>query len=314
MRALTHSSPAAIGSALPCSSDRFYERLEKLRWAFYHPLTADAPWSAINRFLKFQIASRVCALSMVVPYVDDTKLMISNDISPAYSNPIYCGLPEFEDMGFVLHLLTDDDLFGDVGANVGVYSVLASGVRGAKTVAMEPVPSTREALRLNIVINKLEGVVDILEIGVGAEPGELGFTTDEGSCNHVVQDGSGCRVPVLPLDQVFAARTPILLKIDVEGFETNVIKGAQRLLKDTALKAVLMEMMGCGTRYGFDERRLDSEMRRFGFNSFLYDPWSRKLNPSDPNYRLNTIYVRDLVFVEHRLRAAKPFRVLRHLI
>ena len=289
---------------------KFYRLYHRL---FRHPLNADAPWSALNRFLKWQIAGRALGTSMIVPYVDETKLMIARDMSAAILTMLI-GLAEFEDMSFVLHLLTDEDLFGDVGANVGVYCVLASGVRGAKSVVMEPVATTIEALRLNIAINELGGLVDILEIGVSAEPGELDFSTDEGASNHVVQDDGGCRVPVLPLDGVFAARTPTLLKIDVEGFETNVIKGAQRLLKDTALKAVLMEMNGSGTRYGFDEPALDSEMRRLGFNSFQYDPWSRKLTPSNPKYVLNAIYVRDLAFVEHRLSAAKSFRVLHHQI
>lgn len=310
MHTPTLSSAVAIGSAFR----RFSGRFNVLRWAFHNPLTADAPWSAINRFVRFRIASSVCGLSMVVPYVNGTKLIVSNDISAGCVNPIYLGLPDFKDMAFVLHLLTDDDLFGDVGANVGIYSVAASGVRGAKTVSMEPVPGTAEALRLNIAINGLAGLVNILEIGIGAEPGELQFTTGEGSCNHVVHDGGDCCVPVLPLDEVFGARTPLLLKIDVEGFETNVIKGAQRLLKDIALKAVLMELTGCGIRYGFDEQALDGEMRMFGFNSFSYDPWSRQLSRSDPNYQFNTIYVRDLVFVEHRLKVAKPFRVLQHWI
>jgi hypothetical protein len=39
--------------------------LPKLRWAFHHPLTADTPWSIINRFLRLRIASRVCGLSIV---------------------------------------------------------------------------------------------------------------------------------------------------------------------------------------------------------------------------------------------------------
>jgi FkbM family methyltransferase len=288
-------------------------KLYGLRWAFHHPLIADAPWSAINRFLRFRIARRVCGLSIVVPYVNDTKLIVGNDISVAYFNPIYCGLPDHECISFMLHLLTDDDLFGDVGAHVGLYSVAASGVCGAKTVSMEPVPNTAETLRLNIAINGLGGLVDILEIGVGAEAGELEFSTDEGASNHVLVDKSGCRVPVLPLDEVFAARTPVLLKIDVEGYETNVIKGGQRLLEDVALKAVVMEMTGLGPRYGFDEPALDREMRRFGFNCFSYDPWSRKLNPCDPSYDWrNPIYVRDLAFVEHRLRTARRFRVLHH--
>jgi FkbM family methyltransferase len=230
-------------------------------------------------------------------------------------NPIYIGLPDHVCISFALHLLTDADLFGDIGAHVGLYSVAASGVCGAKTVSVEPVPNTAEMLRLNIAINGLGGLVDIHEIGIGAEVGEFEFSTDESASNHVLLDKSGCRVPVLPLDEVFAARTPVLLKIDVEGFETNVIKGGKRLLEDVALKAVVMEMIGLGTRYGFDERALDSEMRRFGFNCFSYDPWSRKLNPSDPSYDWrNPIYVRDLAFVEDRLRTARRFRVLNHEI
>jgi hypothetical protein len=108
---------------------------------------------------------------MVVPYVDDTKLVVVRGTYAA-TLTIYIGLVEFKDMSFVLHLLTDEDLFGDVGANVGVYCVLASRVRGAKSVAMEPVSTTTaEALRLNVAINELRGLVDILEIGVGAAPG-----------------------------------------------------------------------------------------------------------------------------------------------
>ena len=307
----------SIGQLNPAKAGIFgtLGNLPKLRWAFHNRLLADAPWSAISRFLRFRIAHQVCGLSVVVPYVNDAKLIVGNDILAACFNPIYLGLPDVEYISFVLHLLTDDDLFGDIGAHVGLYSVAASGVCGGKTVSVEPVPNTAEALRLNIAINGLGGLVDILEIGIGAEAGELEFSTDEGSCNHVLKDKSGCRVPVLPLDEVFAARTPLLLKIDVEGFETNVIKGGLRLLEDVALKAVVMELTGLGARYGFDERALDSEMRRFGFNCFSYDPWSRKLNPRDPSYDWrNPIYVRDLAFVENRLRTARRFRVLNHEI
>jgi FkbM family methyltransferase len=264
-----------IGQLNPAKAGIFVTlgNLRNLRWAFHLPLTADAPWSAINRFLRFQIAHRICGLSVVVPYVNDTKLIVSNEISMACFNPIYLGLPDYEYISFVLHLLTDDDLFGDIGAHVGLYSVAASGVCRAKTVSVEPVPNIAEMLRVNIAINELGDLVDILEIGIGADAGELKFSTDEGACNHVLEDNSdGCRIPVLPLDEVFAARTPLLLKIDVEGFETNVIKGGQRLLEDVALKAVVMELTGLGARYGFDERALDSEMRRFGFNCFSYDP------------------------------------------
>jgi len=43
------------------------------------------------------------------------------------------------DMGFLLHFLRKDDLFLDVGANIGSYTVLAGGAVGAKSISFEPV-------------------------------------------------------------------------------------------------------------------------------------------------------------------------------
>lgn len=158
MRTLSRSS--AVGSAFS-PIIRFHTFWKgKLRWAFRHPLTADAPWSTVNRYLRWRIASRIARSSIIVPYVNDTKLL-ADAIMSAPSFDIFFGLGEFGDASFVLHFLTNEDLFGDVGANVGVYCILASGVRGAKSVAMEPVPTTIEALRLNMAINELGGLVDI---------------------------------------------------------------------------------------------------------------------------------------------------------
>ena len=50
---------------------------------------------------------------------------------------IYAGLHEFVDMAFCLHLLRSGDLFVDVGANIGSYTVLASKVAGANSVTLE---------------------------------------------------------------------------------------------------------------------------------------------------------------------------------
>lgn len=62
----------------------------------------------------------------------------------------YVGLHEFEDMAFAIHLLREDDTFVDVGANLGSYSLLASGVTKANSIAFEPVPTTYNRLIDNI--------------------------------------------------------------------------------------------------------------------------------------------------------------------
>jgi FkbM family methyltransferase len=140
---------------------------------------------------------------------------------------------EFEDMAFVLHLLRDGEDFLDVGANVGVYSILAAS-RGARVLAMEPVSDTYRQLLDNVHLNGFAARIDARNIGVGSEPGELRFSTHEGPTNHVLAPGESdtqaVAVAVDALDTIAAGWAPGLIKIAVEGFEANVIQVAQQIL------------------------------------------------------------------------------------
>ncbi len=73
------------------------------------------------RYLKWQIGSRLLPGAVHVPFVNDTVLVVTPGMTGATLN-IYTGLHEFEDCGFLLHLLRCSDLFVDIGANVGVYT------------------------------------------------------------------------------------------------------------------------------------------------------------------------------------------------
>jgi len=73
---------------------------------------------------------------------------------------IYVGLHEFEQMAFLLHCLRSEDIFIDVGANVGSYTVLASAAVGAKTIAFEPIESEYNGLMANIELNGIAHLVD----------------------------------------------------------------------------------------------------------------------------------------------------------
>ena len=69
---------------------------------------------------------------------------------------IYTGLHEFQEMSFLLHMLRHDDLFVDVGANIGSYTVLASAVIGAKSISIEPIPNAFRNLMQNIILNDIK--------------------------------------------------------------------------------------------------------------------------------------------------------------
>ena len=88
-----------------------------------------------------------------------------------------------------LHFLRDGNLFLDIGANVGSYTVLASGVGRAKTWSFEPDPDTLR-LKRNIAINNLEALVKVHERALGAEQGEVAFTVGLDTMNRIGVEGA----------------------------------------------------------------------------------------------------------------------------
>jgi FkbM family methyltransferase len=274
-----------------------------------HPLTHRHPLNAYKRWLRWQIASRVSGMPIIAPFVDNTHIAVGTEHRGMRGN-VYVGLMEFEDMSFTAHFLRKGDLFGDVGSNIGAYTILAAGVRGAQVIAVEPVPSTVAALKRNIGINGIGNLVTVKEIGVGEKSGTMHFSVDKDCMNHIVSENEGLQIPISSLDAIFTERAPTLLKIDVEGFEAAVLKGATGLLADPKLEAIIIELNGLGARYGYDDRKTDAAIRDHGFQSFAYDPWTRALSPAKMSGEHNTLYVRDVESASQRLKTSSPFRVL----
>src|SRR5262249_13208614 len=107
---------------------------------------------------------------------------------------IYAGLHEFADMAFALHFLRAGDLFADGGANIGSYTVLASGVVGCRTVAFEPDPATAAALERNVSLNKIAERVELRISAVGEQRPLADGVRYEKSC----RDGRGCARSLCP--------------------------------------------------------------------------------------------------------------------
>jgi FkbM family methyltransferase len=280
-----------------------------------HPLSRHDKIGGLVRWLRWQIGSRLAPGPIAVPFVNDAMLLVRPGMTGATGN-VYCGLHEFEDMAFVLHLLRSNDVFVDVGANIGSYTVLASAAIGAHTVSIEPLNEAFQDLLRNIHLNGIQDRVTALKIGIGAEQGVLRFTSELDTTNHVVGEREMTRdrvdVPSNTLDSVVAELQPRLIKIDVEGFEHNVISGATNVLSRESLYAVIVELNGSGKRYGFDDMLVHKRMLEYGFNVFSYAPHTRTLCRRDSSLKDgNTLYIRDVDAVERRLSSAAPFKIRR---
>jgi FkbM family methyltransferase len=279
-----------------------------LRRYLRHPLGRRDRLGTLARIVRWQGGSRLLGASVAMPFVDGTRLLVGTGMHGATGN-IYVGLMEFEDMAFVLHLLCENDMFLDVGANVGVYSILAAG-RGARVLSIEPVPATYEQLLDNIYLNRFHAHVEALCIGVGGEPGELAFSTQTGPTNHVLAsnetpDGT-VTVTVDTLDSIATDWDPVMIKIDVEGFESEVIRGATGLLSQHSVQAVLIELNGLGARYGFHDSDIHTRLLDLGFTPARYVPFERRLVAIDQHNRSgNTLYVRPSTDLDQRLRDAR---------
>lgn len=280
-----------------------------------HPLNKDNKLSALRRFISWQIGSRLVPGAVAAPFVDSTKLLIDRGMTGATGN-LYCGLHEFEDMSFVIKSLRKGDLFVDIGANVGSYTILASGVAGAHSISIEPHPVAFRKLTNNIRLNSLESLVSAQEHAIGATPSILRFTSDLDTVNHVVSSsghsGEIIEVPVLPLDALLHERQPTVIKIDVEGFETEVLNGGKKTFSSPTLLAVIMELNGSGQRYGYDEDAIHRRMLEWGFETATYTPLERTLTATQTRRKTtgNTLYVRDIDALRERIYAAPFYTVL----
>ncbi|HMY15391.1 MAG TPA: FkbM family methyltransferase [Polyangium sp.] len=294
------------------SAKRIVSRLNTLKFLAQHPLGRQQPRATALRFVRWQIASRIGLGPSIVPFVEDAHLVVSRGMTGATGN-IYVGLHEYEEMSFVLHLLRPEDLFADIGANVGTYTILASKVIGAHTISVEPVPTTFVHLENNIFYNRVGSLVEAHNVGMSNVRGQLRFSADLDTMNHIVDasyTGQTVLVDVSSLDELLEGRVPLVMKIDVEGFERDVLAGATETLVSPKLRAIVMEVDAGRDRSVRLGKTAFDTLRDAGFDSYRYQADKRVLTPSvEPSDCGNYLFIRDVATVRERLRSARTFRV-----
>jgi FkbM family methyltransferase len=264
-------------------------------WIVRHPLSEGRRARNIARFLAWQLGSRLTETPRVFELANGAKMLAKAGMTGATGN-LYVGLHEFAEMAFLLHFLRPGDLFADVGANVGSYSVLAGAAVGADVIAFEPGEAFPWLVR-NLQLNGLRKA-QARRTAVGAASGTVAFTTGADTMNRI-DPGGAVTVPVTTLDAACSERAPALIKIDVEGFEGDVLKGAVGILENPGTHAVIMELNNPDARRHLEHR---------GFTCCGYDPFGRSMTKVEPA-AANGIFVKDPAATGQRVAMARPFAV-----
>jgi FkbM family methyltransferase len=281
-----------------------------LQFIAYHPLNKDRKTSAILKFFFWQIRNLFTKIEIQFKFGERSKLHLKKGLTGASGN-YYCGLHDFSEMAFLLHFLREGDQFVDVGANIGSYTILAGSECGCNTMAFEPIPSTFSELKKNTELNDLSKLVECHNVGLGSENSTIKFTKSLDTVNHVALENEKdvIEIDVKKLDDLTKEDKIRLIKIDVEGFESEVINGSNRILTSDLTKAIIIELNGSGERYGYKDIDIHNQLLDFNFKPFSYDPSSRSIKPLNDLSEDNILYLKDLPFVNERIASARKFTI-----
>lgn len=275
--------------------------ISTIRFILNHPANKGQKLRSLVRYLDWQLKCRFQD-EVTFPWIGGAKLIAKKGLTSASGN-YYCGLKEYEDMLFLLHFLRDQDLFLDVGANVGTFTVLASKVVGCHSVAVEPAKETLYWLEKNIRANEIQDRTFIVDKAASSFEGVLNFTEGRGAKNSVTEDGDGIArtIKCSSIDAMLSGlQCPALIKMDIEGHEHQALEGASKTISNATLKAIILE-----TSTNESVVKLEDA----GFRQAVYSPTSRALERSDGRVGRNTLFVREKQEVVSRLIEARKIKI-----
>src|SRR5690606_15223212 len=215
-------------------------KYQKKAFAKY-PTTMHKPLNALVRYIYFNIYVLFFNY-FKFRWLNDLTLVLKKGDAGLVGN-YYYGLYEFEESIFLLDYTRKEDLFLDVGANLGHYSLMLSGIRKCKSISIEPIPNVYKQFCELININGLNKLITPLNVGISNSKGVLYFSTDKSTMNRVVNEEYNKKVivEVSTLDKTLE-KVPDIIKIDVEGYEKFVLQGGYKVFNNINVKVLIIEL------------------------------------------------------------------------
>ena len=236
-----------------------------------------------------------------IPWVDGLRVQLLSN-SQASQACLYFGIGDWPSMQFLRRYLRPGDLCADIGANVGIYTLLMARCAGSSNVhAFECLPTNIHKLRANLKLNGFDGNAGVVVHDVALADhdswmllqqgdGDVTASTSplSGGSNEIqlpppgieMQWVQACRLDGLNWSERFA-----YIKMDVEGAEQLVLRGSEHLLSRCAPMVWSFEYLDTQQRLGSSKAELLARFAKWDYQFFLYRPASNSLVPfiSDAN-------------------------------
>lgn len=246
-----------------CQQHKLKSLIKFFSWQFYKRLT--------HRFLDFKLLPSV-------------KLRCYPD-SYSTSAVLYCGLYDYDEMNFLLRYLRAEDSFLDIGANVGVYTLLAaSKIRSGYIYSFEALSKNYTRLQENLQINQFEQV-KTYELAVSNQTGSVALNLAEGDSKPFITStitNNTIAVSTDTLDNLLQNQ-PIanltLAKMDIEGAELLALKGAVSLLKKQCPQVWILEINDSVNNFGHQKQDLVNFLNSYGYNLYGYSADTNQVFP-----------------------------------
>jgi FkbM family methyltransferase len=258
----------------------FIRGTDVLRFVWRHPANSGQRVRAVLRAIRYQAQVRLLRRRAVARLGERSLLWVDAHRTAA-SKVIYANPPDLPEMLVWRQALRDGGLFVDVGANVGSYTILAAEL-GAEVIAVEPATDTFGLLSENIALNGYP--VRAVQAAAGRHCGTARFTSGLDAGNRLAADGPAV-TELVTVDSLVGDRRVHGMKVDVEGFEIDVLHGAARALAERRIGLVQLEWNEASwSAVGTDRGPVAELLAGHGYRLYRPDADGRLVEVADPGF------------------------------
>jgi FkbM family methyltransferase len=250
--------------------------LNTLKYILSHPNCKKQKIKSVFKFVWWQLYKRITHQYVDIEVVPNIKIRCYPDGYSA-ATVMYCGLYDYNEMNFLLRYLRPSDSFLDIGANVGIYTLLAaSRIKCGSIYSFEVLPKNYNRLEENIQLNQLQQV-KTYQIAISDFTGKISLNLAEGDSMPFITAATSDKTIQVNTDTLdnLLQNQPLanltLAKMDIEGAELLALQGAKSLLEQQRPKVWILEINEAVNNFGHQKEDVIDLLQSYGYGLYTYD-------------------------------------------